>query len=387
MIVDYKKQTKARLQIVLAILFGLSIMAGIWLLYNNAIFSKTPSAKPANSKSFTIDQSATYDVLYNDSSYFGSHYVAGYDQAYISDLIKTISPHFSYTYQTNDKVLSPTKFNSVVTAEIDGAYTVKGDSSNSTVWKKTTLLSTTNKQSSSSPVTITDNPTLDYQTFNSTVKQFQNDLGIPIQANLVINRTISLTGVNSSNHHFSDSQTAQLTIPLNQQVLKITSKVEPHLSRSTLAKTPTTSTRPQHLPLIIILIGLGVIGLVSILLWRLSGALKKTPYQKELNRIFRYHDAVILRTTKAINKVGKTIIPVKSFDDMLDLADELKQPIVASQINDEYSEFIILHNNVIYLYALGKNPRVNIASLGIRNTPSVATHLVRTKKPTKKIKP
>jgi hypothetical protein len=45
---------------------------------------------------------------------------------------------------------------------------------------------------------------------------------------------------------------------------------------------------------------------------------------------------------------------VKGFDDMLNLEEELKVPIVSCEVNEEATRFMIIRDDVVYQYLLGK---------------------------------
>ena len=81
----------------------------------------------------------------------------------------------------------------------------------------------------------------------------------------------------------------------------------------------------------------------------------KTPYERELERIYRFHDGIIIRASRPARLDGKNIVPVRSFDDILNLEEELKAPIVATQMSDTSTRFMIIRENVAYVYTLGKS--------------------------------
>ncbi|MGB2686710.1 MAG: DUF5305 family protein, partial [Candidatus Saccharimonas aalborgensis] len=80
----------------------------------------------------------------------------------------------------------------------------------------------------------------------------------------------------------------------------------------------------------------------------------KSAYQRELEKIYRYHDGIIIRASQPAAIAGKTMVPVQTFDDMLNLEEELKVPIVATPAGNEATRFLIVRDDIVYVYTLGK---------------------------------
>lgn len=80
----------------------------------------------------------------------------------------------------------------------------------------------------------------------------------------------------------------------------------------------------------------------------------KSPYQRELDRIYRYHDGLIIKASAHTDLSSKTTVPVQSFEDILNLEEELKSPIVASAAGLNATRFMIIHGDIVYVYTLGK---------------------------------
>ena len=78
----------------------------------------------------------------------------------------------------------------------------------------------------------------------------------------------------------------------------------------------------------------------------------KTSYQRELDKIYRYHDGIIVRTKHPVDISDDKIVPMRSFDDMLNLEEELKTPIIANEISNSSTEFMIIKSGVVYRYVI-----------------------------------
>ena len=85
---------------------------------------------------------------------------------------------------------------------------------------------------------------------------------------------------------------------------------------------------------------------------------KKNYYNTTLDKLLKDYGDVIVELNSEINKDGLQVVEVKNFNEMLDLEEELKIPIMFYEIEeDELGEFTINHNNIIYRYILKDEER------------------------------
>ncbi len=62
----------------------------------------------------------------------------------------------------------------------------------------------------------------------------------------------------------------------------------------------------------------------------------------------------MIRASRRPDLTNKNIVAVKSFDDMLNLEEEMKVPIVAVPSGSETTQFMVIRDDVVYIYTLGK---------------------------------
>lgn len=152
---------------------------------------------------------------------------------------------------------------------------------------------------------------------------------------------------------FEDTRVMSVTAPLDQQAYTLAVKYDKEDTKPVVAEGEKDN-RQEWLrymtigAVVAVVTGLGMIG------FGFRKQIFKTPYQRELERIYRYHDGIIIKARQPANIDGKRIVPVLSFDDMLNLEEELKSPIVASPAGSEATQFILVHSDIAYVYTLGK---------------------------------
>jgi hypothetical protein len=79
----------------------------------------------------------------------------------------------------------------------------------------------------------------------------------------------------------------------------------------------------------------------------------KTYYTKTLNKILKDYNDIIVEVSSEANFKKLEILDIKKFEDMVDIEEELKSPILLYEIEkNKKSLFVVVHNNYAYRYIL-----------------------------------
>lgn len=355
--IDYKRHTHRSFGFgfIGVILMGLSGWAIYDLLQNKPLAVSTPMTYD-----YQVVQSVDNSVEYVKNSFFENG-PGPNDTAYVTDLTDKIRSTFHYEY--NSQQPANVEFTYDVRAVIKASYSLGGDGEKTdTVWRKEFQLV--------SPVTETIDGTtfradpvvdINLAEYKKLTDQFRSALSLPTNNSMVVTFTARANGI-ANGTAFSDTKTQEISAPLDQQLYKLAVKYEKESKKQVVEKkTRDARTVMQRYQLIasgvVFLLGLGLFG------FGLRKRIFKTPYQRELERIFRYYDGIIIRANKQPDFSGKNIVQVESFDDMLNLEEGLKSPIVANHVGGEATRFSIIHNDVVYSYLLGNVSRENTKSV------------------------
>ena len=190
-----------------------------------------------------------------------------------------------------------------------------------------------------------------------TVDKVRTSLALPTNSEVVITFTVHVNGTVDSTP-FSDARTSTISVPLDQQIYIPSVKFD---KSDTKQITPVVAAETQdRWAKVGITAGavLAIAGL-SLLIYGMRRRIFKSAYQRELDKIYRYHNGIIVRTSRAVDLADHQVVPMRSFDDMLNLEEELKSPIIADEISSTMTHFMIANNNVMYLYKLGTDDGTN----------------------------
>lgn len=152
---------------------------------------------------------------------------------------------------------------------------------------------------------------------------------------------------------FNDIRVSAVTMPLDQDVYTLSTKFEKNDKKQVLTKDTKSNQELLQTAERVGAVVAMVLGVIAIM-YGSKKQIFKSDYQRKLDKIYRYHDEIIIKASEPVNLHGKHVVVVQSFDDLLNIEEEMKVPIVASRISDEATRFTITHNNDAYAYTLGR---------------------------------
>ncbi len=326
------------------------ILVGGYFLYD-AERQKSSFVYVPSDYEYSVRQSVNTDVKYLDNSFFPNGPGTN-NAAYVKDLTDTVTAEFFYNFEANEDASLTYTYD--VKARVLGKHADRGDESKSVnVWSQEyQLVQPVTRTESTRTVTIEPRVEVPFAQYKDTIEQFKTALAVPINSEMVVETTVRMEGT-IGDIPFEDKRVMSVTAPLDQQAYTLAVKYDKEDTKPVVAEGEKDN-REHWLRYTTIgavaamVIGVGLVG------FGFRKQIFKTPYQRELERIYRYHDGIIIKARQPADIDGKRIVPVLSFDDMLNLEEELKSPIVASPAGSEATQFIIIHGDIAYLYTLGK---------------------------------
>ncbi len=341
----------SRIRLPLLILAASACFAVVgWLLYDALVERGGFRLQPPYN--YSMNQSVQNSVSYVDNSYFPSG--PGTNSAFISDLTDSIDTNFRYSYKGSSKEVLEYTYD--VTATVRGSYSVPGsDQDISNVWtKQFQLVKPKTVKVNADNFSIDQAVTIPFAEYRKMVEDFRLSLALPVTSELDVNFNVQTKGM-IRNEQLNDSLTSTISTPLNVQIYQLATKYDKADSKE-LNNRPQQdggeTIRAEVLGAVLMAVaGAGFIALI------LRHTIQKTEYQRELQKIYRYHDSIIIRTSRRMEiPASKTIVPVKSFEDVLNLEEETKLPIIAVTLGSLATQFMIVQDDIVYIYTLGEEP-------------------------------
>ena len=333
----------------LAILFALLAA----LLIRRLILGDIVS--PDSTYNYEIKQQLSEQVNYFDTSYFNPADLSN-KPAYITNLTDTISLNHKYFYQADRAVDLKYTYSAHIT--LQAGYRLEGDKSPSRVWSHDyEAIPITEKKVTGQAVQISETITVPFAEYKRQMDNFKADFSLPTNGEIIVVVDVKISGIVDS-VPVGDVRQVRIKIPLDQQIYGITTDLQSQESKTINVgdQLAFQQTKQYQLLAAVVCAILSLVFLVISFSDWLSDHLAKTPYQRQLASIYKCHDSIIVQTSKPMSLSGKSVVEVETFDDILDIEDSSKSPIIAKEIGDKATRFMIIQEDIVYTYVLGDLP-------------------------------
>lgn len=304
----------------------------------------------------SYDETVTpdYKVNLKDNNYYSVKTLPS-GMNYIASLVDNISVYFKYKFEATDVI----DYNTTYYIEaITRVYDDKNKSK--TLFEKKEILSesrTITKEKIKN-LGFTESVKVDYEHFNNLVRAFKTEYGLAKSSDVTIAFVTKTSGGNSEyKGNINLNSHATVVIPLTEQTINVSINSNNVTNQDRLLeKIGLNNINWYNLGMFVILTSLDLYLLV-----KLSKNIKKyldsfSLYDKTLKKILRDYDSIIANINNDTVITKDKVIFVESFDELIDIHDNLGSPILFNEVVKGYkSYFTIIDNNMMYRYVLENN--------------------------------
>ena len=161
---------------------------------------------------------------------------------------------------------------------------------------------------------------------------------------------IENNGTLKTNDTYKINDEITLKIPLTEKVVMITQDY-----KDTEKNIVEQKKEKENIQLIPVIIGSVTLLTSLTLLIHLSKTVifinTKSRYKKEIEKLFKEYSEILVEVSSPIEFDNFTFIDIKEFDDMIDLEEEYKSPILYyEKVKDYESWFVVIKDNFMYRY-------------------------------------
>lgn len=336
---------------ILQFLFPFFFISGIILLVLGINDKKTININ------YEENNSINYKVYLKENKFFETPYLEE-NRTYIASLIDYIDANFHYEI----------KYNRPFTGHIKYKYValVEANKKNSTgyYWNKEYDLSEekTMDLENNTNVTITDSVKVNYAKYNSILNQFKKEYGLETNGELkIIMRVTNTADFEKIDHPVDVISEINISIPLLEQAIDVSINKETNSNKNVL----TIQEKSHRLSYLIfkitgtILLFTSIFGLISTTAYSKKFQ-KKHTYILALEKILKNYDSIIANVKSMPDISNYKKIELDKFEELLDVYNEVRMPINYYQDEkDKKSTFIIINNDVAWIYHLRDKKRVD----------------------------
>ena len=336
-------QTKRRNTVfsyICAILVVFALSSAAFILYT----------QKSKSQYVTYDERSNinYEVKYKNNEFFENSTIAPGKQ-YIASLIENINTYFNYKISLDD-VNVQYKY----TYKIEANVIVRDRDTKKIFYeKKEVLLPETENSTSDKEVNINEELIIDYNLYNEKIKKLVKVYDLDnSESYLNINMYVNVIG---SCEEFKENpkknNVISLSIPLSEDTIDI------NFIDNTVNYTNNVMycDSKYDYNYIFIIIGslLAIIDLyliIAVIRYEIKTRTAETIYEKELKKILNNYGSVIQVLGNEFDFTDYQMLRIDSFNDVLEISDKLRQPILMHENKKKHRAYFIIPSNTKVLY-------------------------------------
>lgn len=332
-------------RLVIYILLFLSFLGfGVYYCIESINFKKEESIQ------YKENSNLDYKVYLKENEFYESPYL-GKDMIYIASLIDSINVDFHYLFSID------MESNIDFTYGIYGKLIIADESGQNTYFEKeyNLLDNRTISMEEAKSKEIVENISIDYDYYNRLANDFKMSYAVDTTSYLKVYLKINKKNAQTeSKFNLEDSDELAITIPLSEKSIEIKMDYT-NLNETSqiLADSSFAIEDKTELVIAIVLLTGSLISFVK--LFQLLSLLKvrKNKFDKYIKKLLVEYDRLIVETASAPNLTANNVIKIKKFEELLDVRDNLKLPIMYYNLtNHQKAYFYVKHNNDIFLVTI-----------------------------------
>lgn len=270
----------------------------------------------------------------------------GMNQAYIASMVDSI--HVSFGQTATFQKMTSFRYDYTIYAKLSAVYPTENGEEE--IWSQVYPLKVQDTKSvREKMLSITDQVSISYWDYQAVVNNFKNTYHLKVDATLDIIMDVRYEYQNQE----AKSSSLLLSIPMNQEVFKITTDYK---KEDSVVQTEKVSN--MTIPAFVVLFFLVVIGLSDIfactlLFVKLLQLYSITEYERMKQKIKKDYGSIIVDVDNAIDFSNFTIFEIKSIEELVDLEEELRIPILFYEKKKaRICYFVIIKDHYMYRFTL-----------------------------------
>lgn len=325
------------------ILFFLFFLLGIYFIIHSMDVIQTENVY------YQEEGKVDYSVCLKENNFYETKCIDK-GMSYIASLIENIPIEFNYRFMlSDDQLLNKIEY------EIVAKLTILDKENTTNYYEKKYTIQEKNSDSvrrNGKYYILNKEISIPYDDYNKIANSFKSQYGVDAESYLEV-FLITYHQVNGE-YQIPTSSMTSIKIPLSEKAIQIQlapKEVEQN-QNNTITKTEFSLVNGIYLFIGIISIIFSLIYIVVVIRMIYILKSKKGDYDKCLEKILKEYDRLIVETT-SFPKEEYNLLKIKSFEELLDVHDNLKLPIMHYNIVAHHkSKFYILQDKNLYLFTL-----------------------------------
>ena len=334
---DLNDKTKVVVNILLVVIFSL---ASIYSIYMSFAVAKDEVVK--YSEKGNID----YKIHLKKNDFYEKP-VLDKGMVYVASLIDKIAIDYNYVFDISKKA------NIDYTYKIVGKLVISSQSNSNIFFEKEYDLTDEFSESieDKNQITINKGVDINYTYYNSLANKFKSNYAVNTSSYLEVYLKVNEKSKDTKKLNLNNESKTTLTIPLSEQEVSIRLNNE-NVNKEKVITVDSKFTIIDYVYIFVsIVFGVITIILVVFLIKNIKNFTKDiSNYDKYISRILRGYDRIIVNIKTKPNTKDYNVIKVENFDELIDVRDNVKEPIKYYIIEEHKKcEFFVTNDNDLYL--------------------------------------
>lgn len=324
----------------------------ILFVFSFMLFKKSMNNYSQDVINYDVNSVIDYKVYLKENNYFDKPYLEK-DKVYITSLIDYIDIDFSYDMDLDSKR------NGKYIYSITGIMSANVSNTDKDYWQKTYKLLDSKEVNYEDldKINFLENIKIDYQFYNNLLIQFKEEFKLAIDGVFKVILNVENYVQSNTEYELKNQTTTSLEIPLTKATIEVPIEINEVKKTDQLVGDLIYSERFIYkvfkgLSILLLINGLILLGYGVYLI--VKNIEKISNYNKELKRILKTYDGIIVNVSFLPNYDNLNLIDVSSFTELLDAHGEIRQPISCYKTKKQ-ATFILINGNIVWRYVLKDN--------------------------------
>ncbi len=299
---------------------------------------------------YTEDSNLNYKVIYKDNNFFNKNTQTA-NNKYIASLIDYIKADFKYNINFVEKNINY-KYKYKIVADVK----VLDNEDKEKIYEENEVIFESNMLTGNGMTNISKSVNIDYNKYNDLINNFKNTYSLKdADSKLVVSMYIDLNSYgNADIEEVNKKAVVSLSMPLTKRTtgIDLSNELTKSADRKILIKS--TGNYSYLLQIGILEILVAIIETIIMIFYNKKTRTIKNIYEREIKKLQNTYAGYIQKINSKYEIGASQVIKVESFNDMLEIKDTLKTPILMLENEAKDGTFFLIPaaNGIIYAYAL-----------------------------------
>ncbi len=322
------------------VLFVLFFGGSIYLLSTSLSFQ---GEKYIN---YTEKSALDYKVNLKDNDFYDTK-TLDKNLIYVASLIDSIDTYFDYNFNIDDKVNMD--FNYSVVAKLR----IADELGTNTYLEKTYVLVDNKKvdMRDNNHININEKVNINYDYYNNIASGFKSTYGVSSKSNLIVSLKVNKSSEDVTIKNTSSTEI--INIPLSERSINIElDYVDINSNSSVVSESDVSINNIVTIVISAILLVISIYSALKLIRLIEKKRVHLNKFDKYVKKLLKEYDRLIVESNTIIDFDNYEIIEVKSFEELLDVRDNLKVPINYYLVEPHEKGYFYIVSTNLYLYTV-----------------------------------